>query len=239
MAAHAQILLVDDDPKLTEQIAPVLERAGYAVKIAANGQAALDLLQKQAIDLVVLDVEMPVLNGRETLRRLRASNNWVPVIILSNIGSEMEQAQAMAEGADDYLKKPYAAELLSARIGAALRRIEVTGRDLIKARRLVSGDLIVDKVSRRVSLREREIQLTPKAAAVLIHLMSRPQEIFSRGSLLDDLWGQEYIGSERMVVDPRIAEVRKALGDDADSPHYIETVRGEGYRFIGAVEGAK
>jgi DNA-binding response OmpR family regulator len=239
MTQRAHILLADDQAAVTSQLAPVLDRAGYQVTVVTNGQAVLDFVRNHSADLIVLDVDMPGMDGREALRRLRQADNWVPVIILSNHGDDTEQTQAIAEGADDYLNKPYSASRLVAHIGAVLRRIALTGREIAKANRLVSGALIVDKRSRRVWMDQRELKLAPKAAALLLYLMSHPQQIFSREQLLNALWGREYIGSERAVIDPRIAEIRKALGDDPDRPHYIESIRGEGYRFIGEVEGAK
>lgn len=184
-------------------------------------------------DLIVLDVLMPELTGREVCRRLRAAGNWTPVIMLTRVGTSGERTMSLEEGADDYLNKPFDPSELVARIRAVLRRGSAT-RSLTGARHLVSGMITIDRAARRALIKGREIALTSKAFSVLENLMLHHGEVLRRDRLLDEIWGWEYPAATR-AVDMRIAEIRKALDDDADEPRFIETVIGEGYRFMPAV----
>ncbi|MCS7282693.1 MAG: response regulator transcription factor [Anaerolineae bacterium] len=230
-----RILLVDDDVAITENLASFLQRAGFDVTVAADGEAALREIACLRPDLVILDVLMPRLDGREVLRRLRQAGDWTPVLLLTQVGESTERAMALDEGADDYLNKPFDPYELVARIRAILRRARPGQPPLTVARALVSGFLRLDRLSRRVYLEGRELMLTPKAVALLEYMMTHPDELLTRERLLDAVWGWEYPAGTR-TVDTRIAELRRALGDDAAQPRYIETVPGQGYRFIAPVE---
>ncbi|MCX7680562.1 MAG: response regulator transcription factor [Anaerolineae bacterium] len=230
-----KLLLVDDEPAITENLAPFLQRAGFDVTVATDGEEALRQIARLRPDLVILDVLMPRLDGRETLRRLRRAGNWTPVILLTQVGASTERAMALEEGADDYLNKPFDPYELVARIRAVLRRARPGQPPLAAARLLVSGPLRLDRLSRRASLEGQELVLTPKAIALLEYLMTHPDELLSRERLLDAVWGWDYPAGTR-TVDTRIAELRRALGDDVVQPRYIETIPGQGYRFIAPVE---
>jgi DNA-binding response OmpR family regulator len=229
------ILLVDDESAITANRAPFLERAGFVVTTAADGQTALQLVQALQPDLTVLDVLMPQLDGREVLRRIRQSGNWTPVILLTQVGSPAERAVALEEGADDYLNKPFEPYELVARIRAVLRRSRPGVPSLAGAHRLRCGHLKLDRQARRVILAGREAPLTSKAISILEYMMLHPDEVLSRERLLDAVWGWDYPAATR-AVDTRIAELRRTLSDDAESPRFIETLIGQGYRFIGRVE---
>ncbi len=237
METKAKLLLVDDEKAITENLAPFLERAGFDVRVAGDGQAALNEIPSFAPDLIILDVLMPRLDGRQVLRRLRREDNWTPVILLTQVGEAVERAMALEEGADDYLNKPFDPHELVARIRAVLRRARPGQRPLTTAQRLVSGDLMVDRTGHRVYLRGEELALTPKATTLLEYLMTHPDELMTRDRLLDAVWGWDYPAGTR-TVDTRIAELRRALDDDASQPAYIETVPGQGYRFVAPVEAA-
>lgn len=230
-----RILLVDDEAAITGNLAPFLERAGFSVATAADGETALKLFQDFQPDLTVLDVLMPRLDGREVLRRIRQSGNWTPVILLTQVGSPAERAVALDEGADDYLNKPFEPYELVARIRAVLRRSRAGTPSLAGAHRLRSGTLELDRQARRVFLAGREVPLTTKAVSILEYLMLHPDEALSRERLLDAVWGWDYPAATR-TVDTRIAELRRALHDNAESPHWVETLIGQGYRFVGPVE---
>ena len=231
------LLLVDDDPMIIESLAPLLERSGFHVLLASNGDEALSKIQSHHPDVIVMDVLMPRMNGRETLRRMRKSNIWTPTILLTQVGEAAERATALEEGADDYLNKPFHSQELLARIHAVLRRARSAGQSLSSARRLASFDLILDRQSRRVFLAEESLNLTPKAFSVLEYLMTHPDEAVSREELLRSVWGWEYPTGTR-TVDTRINELRRALNDDAASPRFIQTLTGEGYIFIATVKPA-
>lgn len=229
-----KILLVDDEEAITANLAPFLERSGFEVAVAADGTAALQTAASFVPDLLVLDVLMPRLNGREVLRQLRAAQNWTPVILLTQVGDSQERAMALNEGADDYLNKPFDPHELVARIRSVLRRTPSGQPTLAAAARLTSQELSLDRTSRRVYLGEHEVTLTPKAVTLLEYLMTHPDELITRERLLDVVWGWNYAVGAR-AVDTRIAELRKALRDIHESPRFIETVPGRGYRFVGPV----
>jgi DNA-binding response OmpR family regulator len=234
MDERKHILVVDDDPGIRNSLSAFLTRSGFDVTLAQDGQQALDMLPKTQPDLIILDVLMPRLDGRETLRRLRREGTWLPVILLTQVGEAAERAMALEEGADDYLNKPFEAHELVARIRAVLRRARPGTPPLSAAWVLVSGNLRLDRRSRRVTM-GRELTLTPKALILLEYLMTHPDELISRDRLLDAVWGWEQVVATR-AVDARIAELRRALGDNADTPAFIDTVPGLGYRFIRKVE---
>ncbi len=230
-----KILLADDERAITSELGPFLQRNGFEVAVARNGEEALVLAGRFRPDLIVLDVLMPGLDGRAVCRRLRAAGNWTPVIMLTQVGTSAERALSLEEGADDYLNKPFDPIELVARIRAVLRRARGGGQSLASARRIVSGPLLLDRPSRRAFLDGKELALTAKALALLEYLMLHPDEVIRRERLLDEIWGWDDPVATR-AVDVRVAELRRALGDDSEHPRYVETVVGVGYRFVGAVE---
>jgi DNA-binding response OmpR family regulator len=238
MVDRSKILLVDDEKAITANLKPFLERSGFHVETAADGEEALGRIRSFDPDLLVLDVLMPRLDGREVLRRLRRADDWRPVILLTQVGESTERAMALEEGADDYLNKPFDPHELVARVRAVMRRARPGQPPLASAEHLVSGDLRLDRRSRRAYMGPEELHLTPKAAALLEYLMTHPDELLSRERLLDVVWGWDYPAGTR-TVDTRIAEIRRALEEDPSDPLYIETVPGQGYRFVGIVEAGK
>jgi DNA-binding response OmpR family regulator len=230
-----RVLLVDDEEAITAELAPILERGGFTVAVARDGEAGLRQVESFHPDLIVLDVLMPGPSGREVSRRLRAAGNWTPIIMLTQVGTASERAMSLEEGADDYLNKPFDPFELIARIRAVLRRGQVGGRSLASARRFVAGPLTIDRPARRAWLGERELVLTAKAFAVLEYLMLHQGEVIGRERLLDEIWGWDYPTATR-AVDVRIAELRRVLQDDADDPRFVETIIGQGYRFRAPVE---
>jgi DNA-binding response OmpR family regulator len=235
MTAKPKVLLVDDEEAIRSNLSAFLGRSGFGVRTASDGEEALAEASDFGPDLIILDILMPRLDGREALRRLRQADNWTPVILLTQVGESAERAMALEEGADDYLNKPFDPHELVARMRAVLRRARPGQPTLASAQRLSSGDLSLDRRSRRAYVASKELSLTPKAAALLEYLMTHPDELLSRDRLLDVVWGWDYATGTR-AVDTRIAELRRALSDDPASPKYIETVPGQGYRFVGRVE---
>lgn len=240
-ATPPMVLLVDDEEAITATLAPYLERSGFRVRVAGDGAQALEILARESlgsdrIDLVVSDVMMPVLDGRELVRRLRREERWTPVILLTKIDESFERSAALDEGADDYLGKPFDPPELVSRIRAVLRRT-ASGRPLVASSVLRAGELEIDRTARRVRVGERAAEVTPKALALLDYLMVHPGEVHSREHLLQVVWGFEFAVTTR-AVDHRIAELRRVLGDDPQQPRWIETVAGAGYRFCGEVRSA-
>jgi DNA-binding response OmpR family regulator len=224
------ILLVDDDDAIRTGLASALARARFHVLEARDGREALRKVEIAAPDIIVLDIMMPEMDGREVCRRLRQAGNWTPVIMLTQILATGEKISSLEEGADDYLNKPFDSYELIARLRALLRRQAVAGRPAHLANVLTSGPLRLERETQRVWLEGQEIALSNKAFGVLAHLMGRPNVVVSREQLLDQVWGWEDPAGMR-TVDVRIAEIRRKLGDD-----HIETVPGEGYRFAGSVK---
>ncbi len=233
-AARTRLLLVDDEAAITDSLTPFLERSGFDVRVAADGVAALDEFDRWRPDVVVCDVLMPRMDGRELVRRLRSNADWTPILLLTKVGESFERSAALDEGADDYLNKPFDPQELLSRVRAVVRRVVAGRPPLTTVERLVSGDLQFDRTTRRIRLAGMEVVLTPRAALLLEYLMSRPDEVHSRESLLRALWGFDFVASTR-AIDHRIAEIRRVLRDDAASPLFIETVQTIGYRFVGAV----
>ena len=234
--AKIQILVVDDEPDLLAELVPLLERTGFSVTTARNGQQAFTLVEEIHPDLIVLDVVMPCMDGREMLRQVRQAGNWTPVILLTRVGSPTERALSLQEGADDYLNKPFEPLELIARIQAILRRIQHGSKPLNSYRRLVSGNLVIDRQTRQAWLGQHILNLSTRAFGVLEYLALHSQEVVTRDRLLDQVWGWSYPVGTR-TVDTRINELRRALEEGTDQQDWIETVIGSGYRFLGLVEG--
>jgi len=234
MNERPTLLLADDDPTISNSLIPFFERAGFHVLSAANGVEALEKAQSHHPDLIVLDVLMPRMDGREVLRRLRRAGLQTPTILLTQVGDANERALALEEGADDYLNKPFESHELLARVHAVLRRSQNGQPALSTAWRLSSQELVIDRRARRAALEGKVLDLSPKAFAVLEYLMTHPDEVVSRERLLQLVWGWEYPAGTR-TVDTRMFELRKALGDDPAEPKFIATQAGEGYIFIAPV----
>lgn len=233
MSETPLVLLADDDDAIRSGLAAALQRAGFRTVEARNGLEALKLVEQHTPDVIALDILMPQLDGRETVRRLRQANNWTPIIMLTQISATGEKIVSLEEGADDFLNKPFDSYELVARLRALLRRQQVAGRPAQLASTLSSETLKLERETQRVWLGGREIALSNKAFGVLAHLMSRPNVIVSREQLLDQVWGWDDPTGMR-TVDVRIAEIRRKLGEEA--AELIETIPGEGYRFVGNVK---
>jgi DNA-binding response OmpR family regulator len=233
-----KLLVVDDEVDLVAELKSLLERMGYSVLTASDGEQALSQVEKTVPDLIVLDIVMPRLNGREVLRRLRQRGNWTPVILLTQVGNTAERTLGLQEGADDYLNKPFDPLELIARIQAVLRRTYREGQPqpLGSYKVLACGEFVLDRQARYVQFRGTPVTVSARAVSTLEFLMLNAGKVISREELLNQVWGWS-VPVETRAVDIRIAELRKALNDDPNAAQYIETVVGYGYRFTGQVEG--
>lgn len=231
------ILLVDDDAAITDALAAFLARSGFDVRVAADGRAGLAEVDRELPDLIVCDVLMPHVDGREFVRRVRAQQLWLPIILLTQVGESWERSAALDEGADDYLNKPFDPHELISRIRAVLRRTAQGAGSLRTAQRLRADDLVLDRTARRVWRGDVEVTLTPKALMLLEYLMLHPHEVHTRERLLSTLWGFDFATSSR-AVDHRIAELRRVLDDAAGDARFIETAQSLGYRFAAKVTAA-
>jgi len=217
VVSRATVLLVEDDDAVRELVAYHLERAGLRVVEAATagqGWTALD-----EADIVVLDWMLPDESGVSLLRRIRAMRGHaVPVVMLTARAREAERIEGLESGADDYVSKPFSAAELIARVRAQLRRVE-------PHRRLQVGDLDIDVERGMVARAGEVIDLTRREFELLAFLAAHPGKVYRRGELLDEVWGEAYVGTER-TVDQHVAQLRARLGAEV-----IETVRGRGYRL--------
>lgn len=236
----ARILVVEDDPALRELLTYNLEQAGFAVLSAGDGRTALEVAQRDRPDLVVLDLMLPGLDGLEVCRRLRRTSA-VPILILSARREEVDRVLGLELGADDYLTKPFSPRELVARVRAILRRagpgVPAEGGSGEGAGVLTFGPLVIDPGAHRVSLAGREVGLTPTEFRLLLVLASNPGRVLSRQELLEQLWGTPALGELR-TVDVHVLHLREKLGESADSPGFIQTVRGVGYRFRAPPDGS-
>jgi len=220
----ATVLLVEDDPGARQGLELALRRLGYGVRPAASGEAALQDIRDMTVDVVVLDVMLPGLDGFEVCRRLRRGSD-VPVIMLTARADDFDVVGGLEAGADDYVVKPVEPRVLDARIRAVLRRIARAGSPAE-----THGELVIDRDSLIVRRAGHEVSLTPTELRLLLVLSGSPRQVFSREQLLDLVWEHDYLGDSRLV-DACVQRLRAKIETDTTDPRYIQTVRGFGYRF--------
>jgi DNA-binding response OmpR family regulator len=217
-----RILVVDDDPAITSLLRRGLTYEGYAVETAADGPEGLALARDRAPDLVVLDLMLPALDGLEVLRRLRAADARLPILLLTARDAPSDQVQGLELGADDYVVKPFTFEVLLARVRALLRRGAAD-----RAPVLTFADLRLDTGSHEAWRGRRPIQLTATELALLRQFMEHPRRVLSKDALLDRVWGYDF-GGNGNVLEVYIRQLRQKLEAD-DEPRLIHTLRGSGY----------
>ena len=224
--SHVRILLVDDEPAIVETVRAYLEAEGYAVQTASNGPEALKLAHNFHPDVVVLDLMLPGLDGLEVLRRLRQVSD-VYVLLLTAKTHETDKVVGLTMGADDYVTKPFSPRELVARVKALLRRGR---RSDASDTALVFRRLRLDPQARRVWKDATQVELTPLEFDLLYALARYRGRVLSREQLIEQVWGYDYYGEDR-VVDVHLGRIRKKIEDQAAIPRLIVTVRGAGYRF--------
>ena len=225
MSVTPHILVVEDEDSLATLLQYNLQKEGYEVRLAGDGEEALLMIDERLPDLVVLDWMLPKVSGIKVCRRLRQRNETrnLPIVILTARGEESDRVRGLDTGADDYVVKPFSMTELTARIRAVLRRL----RPGLAEDRVRRGDLLIDRVAHRVKRGGAEIHLGPTEFRLLDYLMQHPGRVFSREQLLDAVWGSD-VYVEARTVDVHIGRLRKALGaSDASDP--IRTVRSAGY----------
>ena len=220
-------LVVDDDPDLVRLVTAYLEREQFEVSTAADGVQAVTMAREVAPEVIVLDLMLPGLDGVEACRRIRVFSDAY-VIMLTAKSEEVDKLIGLSVGADDYMVKPFSPRELVARVHALLRRPRSGSSEEAPARRF--GDLTIDVAAREVRRGAVPVELTRLEFDLLDALSERPRVAFSRGQLLDRVWGPDWVGDDHLV-DVHIAKLRSKLGDDAKEPRYIHTVRGVGYRM--------
>ena len=223
------VLVVDDEPTITEVVSRYLERAGYRARAAGDGRSAVELASDERPDLIVLDLMLPGMDGLEVMRRLRATPNGegLPVILLTAKGEATDRVVGLRLGADDYVVKPFSPAELVARVDAVLRRIEAKpeSEDAI-----TFGALVLDPLARRVTLDGDEVQLTTREYDLLVHFMRHPGQVFSRDQLMDSVWRYSFY-SDTSTVTVHVRRLRAKIERDPSNPRWLQTVWGVGYRF--------
>lgn len=228
---RVRILVVDDDPIGGRMLQFLLSEQGYHVDIVDNARGALALVERTPPDLMLLDVNLPQLNGFDLYQRLRDQSYDLPVIFVTAKGELEDRLQGLRMGADDYICKPFQPAELAARVEAVLRRYrKVLSGD---QQQLRTGELDVDIPTLQVTLPDhRVVRLTPTEMKLLLQLVQRPGQILSREDLLDAIWGEHYIG-ESNIVDVYIRRLRRKIERDPGNPSLIQSARGVGYRYAG------
>ena len=222
------ILVVDDEPKIVQLVRDYLERAGYAVRTAGDGKAALALARRERPDLIVLDLGLPELDGLDVTRELRKTSD-APIIMLTARGEESDKLVGLELGADDYITKPFSPKELVARVRVVLRRVQNAINPNVEI--LHAADLTLDLPRMRVTAEGRAIEeLTPTEFELLAALARQPGRIYSRAQLLDAVHGIAFESYER-AIDAHIKNIRRKIEPDPHAPVYILTVYGVGYKF--------
>lgn len=217
-----RVLVAEDEERLRKIVRTYLHREGYEVFEAKNGQEAIDLLDETAVDLVILDVMMPEVDGWSVLRHLRSESD-TPVIMLTARGDEEDKLFGFELGAEDYMTKPFSPRELMARVRVAMKRREKRAADSF----VKMGKITLYPQSHQVMVGERELILSPKEYELLFYFANNAHRVLTREMILDRVWGYDYFGDDR-TVDTHIKRLRKKLGDAGSQ---IVTVRGAGYRF--------
>ena len=223
----ADILVVDDDRKTVDLIRLYLERAGFGVRVAHDGERALELVGESVPDLLILDLMLPKIDGLDVCVAVQAVNP-VPVIMLTARTTEGDKLAGLETGADDYVTKPFSPRELVARVKAVLRRTRGGEGEPPEIR---SGDLVIDLLHHEARLRGELVRLTPKEFNLLRVLAREPGRPFTRSSLMERAFGFDYDGLER-TVDAHVANLRKKIEPDPAHPRYVVTVQGMGYKFV-------
>ena len=227
-----RILVVDDEQSIRTIVEYALKDAGFEVVTAGRGDDALAVMERDPIDLVVLDVMLPGMDGLEVCQKIRAERS-VPIIMLSARGEELDKVLGLELGADDYVTKPFSPRELVSRVKANLRRGKLDGEQEDSLR---FGDLEIDPVARAVTRGGEELNLTLSEFEILLKLARSPRRVFTRQELMDHLWNGTFYGDLRSV-DVHVRHLRQKIERDASNPALIRTVRGVGYAF-GGEEGA-
>lgn len=227
-----KILIVEDEEPIVDSIAFALKQEGFETVAAFNGNEALQKVQLDKPNLIVLDLMLPELSGLEVCRLLRRERNDVPIIILTAKGEEIDRVIGLEVGADDYIVKPFSIRELTARIKALLRRSKTGDTEGRQPEIHQYDDLVMNLTEHKVAVRGKPVELSPKEFKILAMLMSAPNKVFSREDLLEKVWGLDFYGDTK-TVDVHIRWLREKIESDPSNPKYVQTVRGFGYRLGG------
>ncbi|RJQ71983.1 DNA-binding response regulator [Pseudonocardiaceae bacterium YIM PH 21723] len=226
-----RVLVVDDDLTVRDVVRRYLERAGYQVALAGDGESALRLAETTRPDLVILDLMLPGIDGLEVCRRLRA-DSAVPIVMLTALGEEQDRIVGLELGADDYVTKPFSPRELVLRVQSVLRRITAAGTQPADPSLVADGDLILEPGARKATLGGEVLQLTSREFELLVFLMSHPGVVFTRDDLLTKVWGWDF--GDQSTVTVHVRRLREKIESNPAQPKRIATVWGVGYRYDSA-----
>jgi two-component system OmpR family response regulator len=227
MTARMRLLVVEDEQRLAAGLRKGLEAEGFAVDVVHNGTDGIWMARENPFDAIILDLMLPGANGYQVCRTLRSEGNWTPILMLTAKDGVWDEVEGLDTGADDYLTKPFSYAVLIARL-RALRRRGARARPTV----LEAGDLRLDPATRRVWLRDEQIDLTRREFAVLEYLLFHPDEVLSKRDILDHVWDFDFDGDPN-IVEVYVRRLRMKL-QRPDAGAVIETVRGAGYRLVAA-----
>ncbi len=234
------VLIIEDDNDIAKLVELHLSDLGCRCEIAGDGEVGLAKALRNKYELIVLDLTLPGLDGTEICKEIRAERDYTPILMLTSRSDEIDRVLGLELGADDYLTKPFSIREFIARVKAMFRRVEALkeNRDAGKQPRITRKDLVVDPLSRKVTVRGKKIELTPKEYDLLLLFASHPGRTFTREEILNTVWGSEYQGYGH-TVNSHINRLRAKIEDDVTSPLYILTTWGVGYRFaeVGELAG--
>jgi DNA-binding response OmpR family regulator len=231
------VLIVEDDRSIADLVKTHLEDMGYSATLAFDGHAGLELARSNQFQLVILDIKLPGLNGIEICRKIRSDSNYIPILMLTSMSTELDRVLGLEMGADDYLTKPFSIRELMARIKALFRRMEALRSAPAddEPAPIEEGELVIDIPKREVKKNQQTIELTAKEFDLLVQFAGNPGRVYTRSELLDRVWGYAFKGYEH-TVNTHINRLRAKIEDDPNQPVYICTVWGVGYKFCGQEE---
>lgn len=225
-----KILIIEDEEDLVKGLRLNLADEGYKVDWASNGEEGLRKAMEETPDLIILDIMLPKKNGLDVCRELRQKNIFIPIIMLTAKGEEIDKVVGLEIGADDYMTKPFSIRELLARIKAHLRREKREGKTVPEV--YLFGDVEIDFTHFKVKRKDKELDLTSLEAEILKYFIAHQGEVITRENLLDKIWGYEKYPTTR-TIDNHILKLRKKIETDPSHPKYILSIYGEGYRFMG------
>lgn len=226
---NVNILIVEDDESINNMVAKALKNENFNVSQAYDGNEALDMWKSNNFNLILLDIMLPVIDGIEVMRRIRAKST-VPIILLTARGDESDRVIGLGSGADDYIVKPFYISELTARVKAQLRRCMYFSSPIQKSTVLKYEDLEFDTESFVVKKRGKIISLTAKECKILKLFLENPGKVFTKVQIFNDVWGDEYLSDDNTVM-VHIRRLRNKIEDDPDNPKYIKTLWGIGYKM--------
>jgi DNA-binding response OmpR family regulator len=228
--AQKQILIIEDDREISDLLEIHLKELGHRIIKASNGIKGLDIAKNDSIDLIILDLILPGMDGIDICREVRKMKNYIPILMLTARSEEIDKVIGLEIGADDYLTKPFSIRELVARVKAIFRRIDALNQDDETRKNLDYGKIKIEAENRKVLIKGKRIELTPKEFELLYLLASHPGRTYTRDNLLDMVWGYQYSGYEH-TVNSHINRLRNKIENDPSNPLFILTTWGLGYRF--------